>query len=85
MPVWAALYSPSNLCSIAVSLPKAGETILSKIPENRYHRMTAIGPCQPTSYDSFLENKIISRVGFEKLLYIMDRELAHFSISAVSL
>lgn len=78
MPVCAALYYPSNLCSIAVIFPKAGETHFKIYPENRYQREIAAGPCHPTSSDSFLENKMISRVGFEKLEYIIDNELAHF-------
>jgi hypothetical protein len=48
-------------------LPKEGDNILRKMPEKRYHRTTAAGPCHPTNSDSFLENKMMSRVGFEKL------------------
>ena len=36
-------------------------------PERKYQRMTAIGPCHPTKSESFLEKRIMSRVGFEKL------------------
>lgn len=56
---------------------------MSRIPEKRYHRITTTGPDQPTSYDSFFEKRMISRVGFVKLEYIVERELAHFSMSAV--
>jgi len=63
---------------MAVSLPKEGDTIFNKIPEKRYHKTTAAGPCHPTSSDNFLENKMISRVGFEKLEYIIESEFAHF-------
>ena len=52
---------------MAVSLPKAGETYFITIPDIRYHKKTDKGPYHPTSYDSFLEKSIISRVGFEKL------------------
>ena len=48
------------------------------IPDIRYHRKTDVGPYHPTSYDNFLEKSIISKVGFEKLEYISDKELAHF-------
>ena len=44
----------------------------------RYQRKTDVGPYHPTSYDNFLEKSIISKVGFEKLEYISDKELAHF-------
>lgn len=54
-------------------------------PERRYQRPTKPGPVQPTNSDNFLENKIMSRVGFEKFEYIVDNELAHFSISEVNL
>ena len=63
---------------MAVSLPKGGEINLMKIPENRYHKPTTAGPCHPTNSISFLENKMISRVGFEKFEYIVDREFDHF-------
>ena len=36
-------------------------------PETKYQSTTTKGPSHPTSYESFLENKIISKVGFEKL------------------
>lgn len=38
----------------------------------------APGPDHPTNSESFLENKIMSSVGFEKFEYIVDNELAHF-------
>ena len=50
-----------------MSLPKGGETNLKSEPEAKYQRTIAIGPCQPTNSDNFLENNRISRVGFEKL------------------
>jgi len=53
-------------------------------PEIKYQIATTKGPCQPTNSESFLENKIISSVGFEKLEYIVDKEFAHFYISDVS-
>lgn len=70
---------------MAVSLPKGGDTNLNKVPENKYHNTIAMGPCHPTNSESFLENKRISKVGLEKFEYIMESELAHFYISAVSL
>jgi hypothetical protein len=63
---------------MAVNLPKAGDTNLSKTPENKYQSTIAAGPCHPTNSESFLENKMISKVGLEKLEYIIDKELAHF-------
>ncbi len=54
-------------------------------PESKYHKVTIPGPLHPTSSESFLENKIISKVGLEKFEYIVERELAHFSISEVNL
>ena len=36
-------------------------------PDSKYHNVTSPGPPHPTSSESFLENNIISRVGFEKL------------------
>jgi hypothetical protein len=51
---------------MAVNFPKGGETILKIVPEIKYHMTIANGPLYPTSSDNFLENKIISRVGFEK-------------------
>ena len=59
-------------------MPKGGEINFIKIPDNRYHNPTAAGPCHPTSSINFLENKIISKVGLEKLEYIVERELDHF-------
>lgn len=56
-----------------------------KNPESKYQRTTTAGPCHPTKSDSFLENRTISRVGFEKLEYIVESEFAHFSISLVNL
>lgn len=61
-----------------MSLPKGGDINLITIPDNKYHKPTSNGPVHPTSSESFLENRIISRVGFEKLEYIVDNELAHF-------
>jgi hypothetical protein len=49
-----------------MSLPNGGEMNLSRVPEHKYQRTMAAGPCQPTSYDSFLENSKMSSVGFEK-------------------
>jgi hypothetical protein len=48
------------------------------IPENKYHRIITPGPIQPTNSDSFFENRIMSKTGFEKFEYIIDRELDHF-------
>ena len=76
---------PSSLCSIAVSFPIGGEINLSKIPDNKYHPTTIKGPPYPTNSANFLENNIISKTGFEKLLYINDKELAHFYMSVVIL
>jgi hypothetical protein len=63
---------------MAVSLPNGGETNFNKVPENKYHRTIAMGPCHPTNSDNFLENSNISKVGLLKLEYIVERELAHF-------
>lgn len=52
---------------MAVSFPKAGEIYLINIPDIKYQMNTEVGPYQPTNYDNFLENKIMSKVGFEKL------------------
>lgn len=52
---------------MAVSRPNGGDTNLSKVPEHKYHKTIERGPCQPTSSESFLEKRRISRVGFEKL------------------
>jgi hypothetical protein len=52
---------------MAVNLPNGGDTNLSRVPESKYHIITASGPCHPTSSDSFLEKRIISKVGLEKL------------------
>jgi hypothetical protein len=38
-----------------------------RTPESPYHKNTDRGPYQPTSSDNFLEKRMISRVGFEKL------------------
>ena len=70
---------------MAVNFPKAGEINFRKTPDMKYQRKTEAGPYHPTKSDSFLEKRMISRVGFEKLEYIRERELAHFSISAVNL
>lgn len=43
-----------------------------------------IGPLHPTVCANFLENKKISRTGFEKFEYISDRDEAHLSRSAVN-
>jgi len=61
-----------------MSLPNDGEINLRIIPEKRYHVITANGPVHPISSASFLEKSIISRVGFVKLEYMVERELAHF-------
>jgi hypothetical protein len=63
---------------MAVSFPKAGDMNLRTTPDNPYQRKTERGPYHPTSYDSFLEKRMMSRVGFEKLEYISESELAHF-------
>lgn len=47
-------------------------------PEIKYHSPTSPGPFHPTSSESFFENNMISRVGFVKLEYIVEREFAHF-------
>ena len=38
---------------------------LMNTAERKYQRMTAIGPSHPTSSASFLENSMMSRIGFE--------------------
>jgi hypothetical protein len=45
-----------------------------RIPVSKYHKKTDKGPYQPTSSDNFLEKRIISKVGFEKLEYISERD-----------
>jgi len=50
-----------------MSLPKEGEINFRRIPEKRYHAMTKPGPDYPMISDSFLENKMISSIGFVKL------------------
>lgn len=40
---------------------------------------------QPTRSDNFLENKMISSKGLDTLLYKVDKEDDHLSISAVNL
>lgn len=52
---------------MAVSLPKGGDINLITKPDIKYQKPTNAGPVHPTNYDNFLENKIISSVGFEKL------------------
>jgi len=47
--VWHALYYPSYLYSIAVNLPKAGETNLIKTPAKKYQTKTIPGPNHPTN------------------------------------
>jgi hypothetical protein len=37
------------------------------IPEKTYQRVTEMGPTHPTSSESFLEKRMMSRVGLEKL------------------
>ena len=54
-------------------------------PDSKYHSVTRPGPAHPTNSDNFLENSMISRVGFVKFEYIVDREFAHFYMSEVSL
>lgn len=51
---------------MAMSLPKGGDTNLSRTPDRKYHKITAPGPFHPTRSDSFLENRIMSNVGLEK-------------------
>lgn len=68
---------------MAVSLPKGGDIIFINKPDIRYQNPTNAGPVHPTNYDNFLENNIISRVGFEKFEYIVESEFAHFYISDV--
>lgn len=52
---------------MAVSLPKDGEMYLRNRPDRKYQRKTDPGPYHPTSSDNFLEKRMISRVGLEKL------------------
>ncbi len=63
---------------MAVNLPKAGEINLRKTPDTKYQRKIDEGPIHPTSYDNLREKRMMSRVGFVKLEYISERELAHF-------
>jgi hypothetical protein len=51
---------------MAVSFPKGGETTLIKNPDRKYQSITMPGPIHPTNSDSFLENIMMSRSGFEK-------------------
>jgi hypothetical protein len=66
-----------------------GEVIHYNNPEKIYQATTAKGPPHPIYYAIFLLNKIISNKGFlkkntlEMLLYNVEKELAHFSISEV--
>jgi hypothetical protein len=83
--VCLALYSPSIRYSIAVNFPKAGEINLIIHPEIKYHPNIIPGPSHPTVSASFLENKIISRIGLQIFKYKLEREVAHFSASYVSL
>lgn len=55
------------------------------IPEKPYQEKVRAGPSQPTSSDNFLEKRIMSRVGFTRLQYRVERHMAHFSASWVSL
>ena len=66
---------------IAANDPKAGETKRIIIADSKYQDKVIAGPCHPTASDSFLENKIISRSGFEKSEYIELKHIAHLSIS----
>lgn len=63
---------------MAVSFPKGGDTNLIISPDMKYQRITIPGPIHPTSSDSFLENRMMSRIGLEKLEYIIDKDWAHF-------
>ena len=54
--------------SMAVNWPKAGEMYLIITPDTKYHPIEAAGPCHPTRTANFLENRIMSSRGFEKLL-----------------
>jgi hypothetical protein len=54
-------------------------------PEIKYHPTTRAGPSHPTSSASFLENMMISRIGFVMFKYNPERDWAHFSASYVSL
>jgi len=47
---------------------------LSKTPESAYHKKTERGPYHPSIYDSFLEKRMMSKVGLEKLEYIRESE-----------
>jgi hypothetical protein len=47
-------------------LPKGGEINFIINPEIKYQRQTKPGPAYPTNSDNFLENNIISKVGFVK-------------------
>lgn len=60
-----------------------GEVIHYNNPEKIYQATTAKGPPHPIYYAIFLLNKIISNKGLEMLLYNVEKELAHFSISEV--
>jgi hypothetical protein len=59
---------------MAVNLPKGGEIKRIMIPERKYHPKIIAGPSYPTSSESFLENRMISRTGLVKLRYKAARE-----------
>jgi hypothetical protein len=54
-------------------------------PEIKYQPKIIPGPSQPTTSASFLENKIMSKIGLQIFKYKLEREVAHFSASYVSL
>jgi len=53
---------------MAVNCPNAGEINLMTVPAIRYHPIVAAGPYHPTRTESFLEKRMMSSKGFEKLL-----------------
>ncbi len=50
-------------------------------PDRKYHPNIIAGPSYPTSSESFLENRIISKTGFVKFKYKAASEYDHFSRS----
>jgi len=53
------------------------------MPEKPYQAKVMAGPSQPTSSDSFLEKRIMSRNGLTRLQYRLDKLMAHLSASCV--
>lgn len=58
---------------MAVSCPKAGEIHLMIIPLMKYHPIMRAGPSHPTSSASFLEKRMMSRIGFVTFRYRPER------------